>query len=211
MRAVLPILVVVAVAGSTVPASAAPFWQKKNAPPVVAQQVAPAPAQSNSMMAQPHTANQGTAPKAHLNGPGPHNGDWLRKYGMLPPAQQEQKLQNDPMFRSLTPEKQKTLMDRLHFFNSLAPEKKQQVLNRMETYEHLPPEKQQQANLLFQQYKAMPADQRGQVSQAYRKMREMTPDQRTQYFNSDEFRNGLNDQQRDMLKGMSELYPNPTK
>jgi hypothetical protein len=211
MRPAFPILAAVAVVGITLPAAAAPFWQKKNPPPVAQQQITPVPAQSNSMMAQPHGTNSGTAPKPHLNGPGPHKGDWLRQYGTLPPAQQEQKLQNDPMFRSLSPEKQKTLMDRLHFFNSLAPDKKQQVLNRMETYEHLTPEKQQQANQLFQQYKGMPADQRSQVSQAYRRLREMTPEQRTQYFNSDEFHNALNDQQRDLLRGMSELYPNPAK
>jgi hypothetical protein len=57
----------------------------------------------------------------------------------------------------------------------------------------------------------MPPDQRSQVSQAYRKLREMTPDQRTQYFASDEFRNGLNDQQRDLLRGMSDLYPSPVR
>ena len=39
----------------------------------------------------------------------------------------------------------------------------------------------------------------------------MNPDQRAQYFNSDEFRAGMNDEQRSLLRGMSELYPNPSK
>jgi hypothetical protein len=50
---------------------------------------------------------------------------------------------------------------------------------------------------------------RGQVSQAYRKLLQMSPDQRTQYFNSDEFRNGFNDEQRNLLRGMADLYPSP--
>ena len=62
---------------------------------------------------------------------------------------------------------------------------------------------------MFQQYQGLPPDQRSQVSQAYRKLREMTPEQRTQYFNSDEFHNSFNDQQRDLLRGMAELYPSP--
>ena len=33
----------------------------------------------------------------------------------------------------------------------------------------------------------------------------MTPEQRTQYMNSDEFRSNFNDQQRDLLRGMTDL------
>ncbi len=39
----------------------------------------------------------------------------------------------------------------------------------------------------------------------------MSPDQRAQYFNSDEFQSSFNDEQRNLLRGMSELYPNPSK
>ena len=87
------------------------------------------------------------SPQFHLNGPGPHKGDWLAaSTGDLPPAQQEQTLQKDPTFQSLPPDRQKHLLDRLRIFNSLAPEKKQKILNRMEFYEHLPPEKQAEAH-----------------------------------------------------------------
>ena len=96
-------------------------------------------------------------PQLHLKGPGPHKGDWLRKYLGLPPSQQEQTLEEDPSFQSLPPEKQKHLLDRLRMFNSLAPEKKQKILNRMEFYEHLPPEKQAEAHTLFEQYQRLPA------------------------------------------------------
>ena len=202
MRVWLTILAAVTLAGSTIPATASPFWQKPKSQPAVHQQVAP----SNSLMAQA----QNTVPNMHLKGPGPHNGDWLRKYGQLPPAEQEQKLQSDPVFRSLTPEKQQSLMNRLRNFNSLSPSKKQQVLNRMETYEHLTPSQQRQADGLYQSYHGLPADQQSQVSQAYRQLRQMSPEQRAQYFNSDEFEN-MNEQQRSVLHGMSELYPNPTK
>jgi hypothetical protein len=187
-----------------------PFWQKLNPLPA-AQRLSPfAHATANRLIAQAQAPKAGGIPKSHLRGPGPHNGDWLRQYGTLPPAQQEQKLQNDPMYRSLTPENQKHLMDRLRFFNSLTPQKKQQVLDRMETFEHLPPEKQQQAQALFQKYEGLPADQRSQVSQAYRQLRQMSPEQRTQFFNSDEF-HGFNDEQRNLLRGMSDLYPSQVK
>ena len=215
MRAPYSILIALAVAGSTLPASGALFWQKHNPPPPAAHQMAqPAKPATNGLMAQSSVANPGAVPhpagrgiQLHLIGPGPHKGDWLRQYYTLPPSQQEQKLQQDPSFRSLSPDKQQHLLDRLRKFNSLSPDKQAKILNRMEAFEHLPPEKQAQAQTLFQQYQGLPADQRGQVSQAYRKLRQMSPDQRTQYFNSDEFRNGFNDEQRNLLRGMAELYP----
>ena len=84
-------------------------------------------------MAAPPAAGQNSSNQPRPYGPGPHNGDWLRKYGQLPPAEQEQKLESDPVFRSLTPDKQQSLLNRLRNFNSLTPSKKKQVLMRMET------------------------------------------------------------------------------
>ena len=212
MRAALNILAAVVLVGGALPAFAAPFWQKKDTPPATQRQSAPAPAaQSNSLLGQSQGRGTSSFPGGHLNGPGPHNGDWLRKYGDLPPAQQEQKLQSDPVFRSLTPEKQKSLIKRLEQFNSLTPSKKRQVLSRMETYEHLSPAQQRQADSLFKSYRGLPPEQQSQVSQAYKELRSMNAEQRAQYFNSDEFLNGMDEQQRSLLRGMSELYPSPNK
>jgi hypothetical protein len=144
----------------------------------------------------------------HVNGPGPHRGDWLRKYGTLPAPQQEQQLRQDPSFRSLPPEQQQKLVDRLHNFNSLSPNGKARVLERMETFEHLSPQQQQQARGLFQQYKRLPEDRQGKVSQAYHQLRELPPEQRAQALNSEEYRNNFSDQERDLLRGMTDLSGN---
>jgi len=214
MRAPYFILIALAVAGSTLPASGTAFWHKHNPPPVPANSLPQAGDQVPfDLLAQARPAvNPGAVPQSSgggqqfkLNGPGPHKGDWLRKYFGLPPAQQEETLEKDPSFQALAPDAQKHLLDRLRTFNSLAPEKQQKILNRMEFYEHLPPEKQTEANNLFQRYHSLPSDQRSQVSQGFRKMRDMTPEQRTQYMNSEEFHNNYNDQQRELLRGMSDL------
>ena len=208
MGAPYTVVILLAVAAGAAPAYGLPFWHKRNAPQarhVQSQQVSVQAEDALIAQAKPPAPN--SSQRLRLNGPGPHQGDWLRKFSNLPPAQQEKQLENDPMFRSLTPDRQQHLLNRLRNFNSLSPDKKEQILNRMETYEHLPPERQAQARTLFQQYQGLPPDQRSQVSQEYRKLRQMSPDQRAQYFNSDEFHNNLNDQQRDLLRGMSELYP----
>jgi hypothetical protein len=147
----------------------------------------------------------------HPQGPGPHRGDWLRKYMTLPPHQQEQQLRRDPGFQSLSPERQNHLLDRLRNFNSQSPEKKAQILNRMETFEHMSPQQQQQARNLFNQYRNLPDDQKDKVSQAYRRLRGMPPSARSDLLNSDEFKNNYTSEQRDLLKGMTDLNMNPTQ
>ncbi len=157
---------------------------------------------------QQHANNSSNGhPQFHLNGPGPHRGDWLRKNGDLPLPQQEQKLRQDPKFQNLPPEQQQKLLDRLQRFDSLPPDGKAKLLNRMETFEHLTPQQQQQARGLFQQYKALPQDRRSKVSQAYHQLRDLPQDQRSQLLDSEEYRNNFSDQERDLLRGMMNLTP----
>jgi hypothetical protein len=213
MRATYSILIALVVALSTLSASATALWPKHKQPSVA---TSPAPQAGDQvpfdMLAQARPMNPGAVSQSassgaqmHLKGPGPHKGDWLRKYFGMSPSQQEKTLEQDPVFKSLPPDKQQHLLDRLRSFNSLAPDKQQAILNRMETYEHLPPEKQAEARTLFQQYRSLPPDQKTQMSQAYHKLRNMTPEQRAQYMNSDEFRNSFDDQQRELLRGMNGL------
>ena len=96
-------------------------------------------------------------------------------------------------------------------FNSQPPEKKAQILNRMETFEHMTPQQQQSARNLFDRYRNLPADQKDKVSQAYRRLRGMPPSARNELLNSDEFRNNYNDEERDLLRGMTDLNVGPAR
>ena len=182
-----------------------PRWQHASAPSPP-RQSAPA-----SVPRSVPPSNNAGSPEFHLNGPGPHRGDWLRKYMKLPPSQQERQLQQDPSFRTLPPERQNHLLDRLRSFNSQSPQKKAQILNRMETFEHMTPQQQQAARNLFDRYHNLPDDQKSKVSQAYRRLRGMPPAARNELLNSDEFRNNYTDDERDLLRGMTDLDVSPTK
>lgn len=187
----------------------APVWQHR--PPSSSKAAPQAPPGSPPMNAGPPGSPQvPNSYQPHLNGPGPHHGDWLRKYMALPPAQQEKQLQQDPSFRSLPPQKQDQLLDRLRNFNSQPPEQKAKILNRMETFEHMTPAQQATARNLFQRYRNLPDDQRSKVSQAYRRLRGMPPQARNQLLSSDEFRNGYTDDERDLLRGMTDLNVEPS-
>ena len=210
MRAAKSILVSLVLVFSAVPALAlSPAWQRHTPPPRPAQQ---APASSPTVNGAPPASAQRSAGnyQPHLNGPGPHRGDWLRKYMALPPEQQEKQLEQDPSFRSLPSEKQNHLLDRLRNFNSQPPEKKAKILDRMETFEHMTPEQQTAARNLFQRYRSLPDDQRSKVSQAYRRLRGMPPQARNQLLSSDEFRNDFTDDERDLLRGMTDLNVEPS-
>jgi hypothetical protein len=202
VRASKSILAIAVLIFGTVPAPALfPGWQKSGSANQPSRNAAP-PA---------HSQNSANGYQFQPQGPGPHRGDWLRKYGNLPPSQQEQQLKQDPGFRNLPPEKQDQLLNRLRNFNNQPPEKKQQILNRMETFEHLTPEQQASARNLFQRYHSLPEDQRTKVSQAYRRLRGMPPDARNQVMNSDEFRNNFTEEQRDLLRGMTDLNLTPSR
>lgn len=198
MRPGKPILALVVLVLSTVPAMGLFSGWQKSAP---ARPAGPPPRNA----APPSSQNSGNSYEFRPKGPGPHRGDWLRKYGNLPPGEQEQRLKQEPAFQSLSPEKQNQLLDRLRKFNSQPPEKKQQILNRMEAFEHLTPEQQASARSLFQRYQNLPQDQRAKVSQAYRRLRGMPPDARNELMNSEEFRNNYSDEQRELLRGMTDL------
>ena len=141
----------------------------------------------------------------HVNGPGPHRGDWLRQNWNKPAPQQEQQLRQDPHFRSLPPDEQQKLIDRLHRFDNLPPNEKTKILNRMEAFEHLTPAQQRAAQGVFQRYKALPSDRQSKVNQAYRQLRDLPPDQRNQLLNSPEYRSNFSDDELNVLRGMTDL------
>jgi hypothetical protein len=201
-KSISPIAVILLTAMPSVCFS--PRWQRHAAPAPPARSSAPPP----SAAPAPHSSGQ-QGYNFHPQGPGPHRGDWLRKYSSLPPSQQERQLQNDPGFRSLPPQRQQQLMNRLRNFNSQSPEKKAQILNRMETFEHMSPQQQQQARNLFSQYRNLPEDQKTKVQQAYRRLRGMPPSARNELLNSDEFKNNYTPEQRDLLRGMTDLNMAP--
>ena len=134
-----------------------------------------------------------------------HAGEWLRKYKDLPPAQQQKALENDPDFQRLPPFRQQMLRQRLQHFSSLPPEQQQRILNRMETWEHLTPEQREQTRQLFRQFNALPPGRKFMVRRAVQRLRQMPPEQRQQLIDSDRFRNRFTPQERELLRGVSQL------
>jgi hypothetical protein len=153
----------------------------------------------------PNEANRFYRPPGQLySRPGPHSGQWLRRYEGSSPEQQRRALQNDPQFRRLPPERQQRLQQRLQRFNSLPPEQQQRTLNRMETWEHLTPQQKQGARHVYSEMRQLPPDRRPAVDNAIRALRGMPPDARRRAIESGRF-SQYSPQERDILNDASQL------
>jgi hypothetical protein len=136
-------------------------------------------------------------------------GSWLRRHQDLPPAEQRRALESDPDFRSLPPERQQALRQGLDHFNSLPPEQRQRVLQRMETWARLTPAQKDRARNFFSQYRGLPDDRKQAVRSAFGNLQAMSPQDRQRALESPAFRNTFSFQERDILRGMTDLNIGP--
>jgi hypothetical protein len=168
--------------------------------------------QPNRRDSQPASNSQGNtqagqAGETRLRGPGPHNGDWLRRFGNMPEQEQRKQLQSDPNFQRLPKDRQQQLMRRLDNYNRMSPEQKERVLQRMETWEHYSPEQRARARQLFEKFRQFDPDSRQRVTSAVRRLHGMPPDARQNFYNSDAFRTNYNEDEQNVIKGLGELGP----
>lgn len=169
------------------------------APPQRTQAPAPPPQQQQ----QPN--QQRPFDRFILHGPGPHASDWLRNHENLSPDEQKKSLEADPQFQRLTPDAQQQLLERLNHFNSLPPQQRDRIMQRMELLEHLSPQDRDKARTLFRNYRQLPSARQSQLNFALRDLRSMTPDERMKALDSSEYRARFSDQERDLLRSMSEM------
>jgi Protein of unknown function (DUF3106) len=134
-----------------------------------------------------------------------HAGDFLRRYGDLPPDEQEQALQNDPDFRRLPAARQQALRERLQHFSSLPPQEQLSILNRMETWEHLTPQQKQEAKEIFGQFRQLPPDRRQKLKDAVRDLSGKSPAQRDQLIDSEPYKSTFSGEEREIMRRASRL------
>ena len=132
-------------------------------------------------------------------GPGPHAGDWLRRFREMPQDQQQKALETDPNFKNLAPQQQEKLKQRLNWFGSQPPNQQQRILERMETREHLSPDQKRQERELFQHFTALPLERRRAVHEGLRDLTALPAEQRQQMLSSPAYRSRFSDQERQML------------
>jgi len=158
----------------------------------------------NVQSSVPHPPTIGTPRDVHKDTQ-PHSGDWLRRYNTMPEQQRQHALENDPSFKRLNPQQQQRYKTQLNQFNSKTPQQQQKIINRMDAWDHLSEPQKQQARTTYGQLKTMPADRQQQVNSAYKRLRAMPPSARQQVMNSPEFQGKYSEQERNVIKNMTDI------
>lgn len=136
-----------------------------------------------------------------------HVGEWLRRYGHLPPDQQQRALEQEQEFQQLSPEAQDRLRRRLQQFNALPNDKRERMLERMDAFQHLAPEQRDQLRGYYGRMRQLPDDRRRRINDAFYRLRDLSPSQRERALNSDRFRRDFNDEEREIVRGLLNLIP----
>jgi len=210
VRVRVKIVVLLVTAAMTVaPASAQRRWPNRGHEPVQRENTPPPNAPFGHPDSHGNSANSGSSRNAPLQNrgarSGPRMGDWLRKHATLPPREQERDLENDPAFRSLPAQQQDRLRDRLQKFNSLPPDRRQRILQRMDAWDRMTPDQRDRARDLFQRFRSVPEDRRKAMGFALRNLRNMSPEQRRNVMASPQFRSSFSDDERNIIRGMTDL------
>lgn len=140
---------------------------------------------------------------------GPRPGDWLRQFKDVPEDQQERALTNDPAFQRLPSDRQQQLRQRLQRFNNLSPDQKERLLDRMEKFEALPPEQRQRLQGIQERMRQLPDDRQQRLRRAFHQLKGMSAEQRQEYFGSNRFQERFTQEEREILKGLTEIEDSP--
>lgn len=157
----------------------------------------------------PSDRMRGRRDPTQLHPQGPRPGDWLRQFKDVPEDQQERALTNDPAFQRLPAERQQQLRQRLQRFNDLSPYEKERLLDRMEKFEALPPEQRQRLQAIQERMRQLPDDRQQRLRRAFHQLKGMSPEQRRDYFGSNRFQERFTQEEREILKGLTEIEDTP--
>lgn len=127
----------------------------------------------------------------------------------LSPQEQQNFMRQDPRFLRLPPWQKQVIQQRLDAFNHLPPARREALRERYELFRQLSPERQDRARSLYRQWSEQPPERRLELRKELRRLRESTPEERKVRMESEAFQKRFSGEERDLLKGLAELLPEP--
>ncbi|HYF35831.1 MAG TPA: DUF3106 domain-containing protein, partial [Prosthecobacter sp.] len=92
----------------------------------------------------------------------------------------------------------------------LPNDKRERMLERMDAFQHLAPEQRDQLRGYYARMRQMPDDRRRRINDAFYRLRDLSPSQRERALNSERFRRDYNDEEREIVRGLLNLFPRGT-
>lgn len=125
----------------------------------------------------------------------------------MPPQRQEQFLRNNQRFLSLPPEQQAQIRQRLEAWNRLTPDQRQALRDRQRVWEQMTPEQQRNVRQsLLPRWQQLPPPRRQGILQRLHSLRNMSEADRQAKLNDPAFVEGLNPEDREMLRQLAHLH-----
>lgn len=135
---------------------------------------------------------------------------WVDRLRQMTPQQQERFFNNNQRFLALPPQRQAQIRQQMQQWNRLSPQQRQTLLNRQQVWDRLTPQQQGYVrDTLLPQWQATPPVRRQAILGKLRQLRGLDESQRTAKLNDDAFLDGLNPQDRQMLRDLSNLRVGP--
>jgi hypothetical protein len=135
---------------------------------------------------------------------------WVNRLQQMTPQQQERFFNNNEKFRELPPERQAQIRQQMQRWNALSAGQQKTLLNRQQVWDRMTPQQQGYVrDSLLPQWQATPPARRQAILGKLRQLRGLDDAQRTAKLNDDSFLGGMNPQDRQMLRDLSNLRVGP--
>jgi hypothetical protein len=171
------------------------------------------------LVAGPSALARSQRPRAAPNANNPKPGErrmlamppqWVDRLRQMTPQQQERFFNNNERFRELPPQRQAQIRQQLQQWNRLSPDQRQTMLNRQQVWDRLTPEQQGYVReTLLPQWQKTPPVRRQIILGKLRQLRGLDDAQRTAKLGDEAFLGGLNPEDRQMLRDLSNLRVGP--
>jgi hypothetical protein len=135
---------------------------------------------------------------------------WVERLQQMSPEQQERFMRNNRKFQSLPPWRQEQIRRRLQELNQMPPQQREAMRKRLQIFQRLSPEERQEVvKDLAPRWKALPQNRKQVLTQRMRVLAGMTPQQRQQALQDPQFMRGLDPNEQDLLRKLTDLRLGP--
>ena len=111
------------------------------------------------------------------------------------------------MVDRLPPERRDIFRRRMELWENMKPAERKGVSDRFDRFRDLPPEQQTSARRAFRQFNQLPPERRRDLRLEMNSLRKLTEEERAARFNSEEFRNKFDANERGLVQDLAAALP----
>jgi hypothetical protein len=129
----------------------------------------------------------------------------IDRWNQMSPEERERELAKLPPWRA------RIIRERIRRYNQLPPAEKQALRERYQRFSQLPPEQQALVRRRLQEFRQLPLARRPVVRREVELLRALPEAERRARLNSEEFRTRFSPQEQEIVRDITEIFPQPPK